>query len=175
MPATFDTVLGRTSVMGWNSLAICTHNSFDGVNPWGISSPRARNWYAVPDAIERRSTPATEPSLSVMPALLKSSATSRYQPSVSWPDFSVDDQTSITSSALAGAAAVIGNSSSGGNVSARLAPVGGGIDALRVTGVSTQSMSSASSSSCLDACAASSGSPLSLEPHAAATIANVTT
>ena len=69
-----------------------------------------------------------------MPALLKSSATSRYQPSLSCPDFSVDDQTSITSSALAGACAVIGNSSSGGNVSARLAPVGGGIDALRVTG-----------------------------------------
>jgi hypothetical protein len=38
------TVTARTSVIVWNSAAISVHSSFDGVNAWGSSSPRAMNW-----------------------------------------------------------------------------------------------------------------------------------
>ena len=54
------------------------------------------NWYPVPDAMLRRSTPTGVPSASVRSASLNAWATSVIQPSVvpSSPDFSVDDQIS---------------------------------------------------------------------------------
>ncbi len=174
MPATFSTVTGRTSVIVWNSPAISIQSWFDGEKASGSSWPRAMYWYPVPDAIRRRSTPTGVPSASVMPALLNSVTTSVIHPSVPSPDFSVDAQISTTSAALGGAATLISNSSRSGRVSERSAPVGGGIDALRVIWLSTQPISSASSSSCCDASAGSSGSEFSpaMSPQAATTSAS---
>jgi hypothetical protein len=133
-------------------------------------------WKPVPDAILRTATVAGVPSASVAPELLNASAVSVIHPSVPSPDFSVDDQ---ISTAPAGTVPLCGttisNSSMSGRVSARLAPVGGGIDALRVTWLSTQPMSSASSSRRCVASVGSSGSDVSSvpsSPQAAAIRAN---